>query len=62
MCVSFAPWSSFIIFDYVLGWVYEKYTTLVLNIALSPELLCLEIEIGEHAKKRDKNNKKSKIL
>ena len=26
--VSFVHWSSFIIFDYVLGWVYEKYTTL----------------------------------
>ena len=26
-CVSFVHWSSFIIFDYVLGWVYEKYTT-----------------------------------
>ena len=26
-CVSFVHWSSFIIFDYVLGWVYEKYMT-----------------------------------
>ena len=23
----FVNWSSFIIFDYVLGWVYDKYTT-----------------------------------
>ena len=27
-CISFVHWSSFIIFDYVLGWVYEKYTKL----------------------------------
>ena len=27
-CISFVHWSSFVIFHYVLGWVYEKYTTL----------------------------------
>ena len=27
MCVLFVHRSLFIIFDYVLGWVYEKYTT-----------------------------------
>ena len=26
-CVFFVHWSSFIIFDYILGCVYEKYTT-----------------------------------
>ena len=38
-CVSFVCWSSFIIFDYILGWVYEKYTTNQL-IAFSVFFLC----------------------
>ena len=35
-CVSYVHWSSFIIFDYILGWVYEKYTTIGALMAWCP--------------------------
>ena len=34
--IRFLNWSSFIIFDYVLGWVYEKYITIICIQTLDP--------------------------